>query len=81
MPYYEYRCPANGRTVEVRHRMDERLTTWGELARQAGADPGETPVDAAVERLISAPVPLAGSGGGEPVAQGCGAGCACVAPS
>ena len=81
MPYYEYSCAANGRTVEVRHRMDERLTTWGELARRAGTDPGETPGDAAVERLISAPVPLTASGGADPVPQGCGAGCACVPPS
>jgi hypothetical protein len=28
MPYYEYRCPANGRIVEVRHGMEERLGSW-----------------------------------------------------
>jgi len=79
MPYYEYRCASNGQTLEVRHGMDERLTNWGELALRAGADAGDTPADAPVERLMSAPVPLRASGGGEAVPQGCGAGCACAA--
>lgn len=78
MPYYEYRCAANDRTLEVRHGMDERLTTWGELAHRAGAPPGDTPADAPVERLMSAPVPMPGSGGDDPGFQGCGSGCACV---
>ena len=79
MPYYEYRCASNGRVLEVRHAMDERLATWGELARRAGTDPGETPADAPVERLMSAPVPLTASGGGADTGfQGCGSGCACV---
>ena len=41
MPYYEYRCDANGRTLEVRHGMNERLSTWGQLAAQAGT-PSQT---------------------------------------
>ena len=82
MPHYEYRCPTNGRTLEVRHGMDERLETWGEVTDRAKADPGDTPREAAVERLLSAPVPLtsAGSDGGEGF-QGCGSGCACVPQS
>jgi hypothetical protein len=78
MPYYEYRCVANGRTLEVRHAMDERLATWGELARLAGTEAGDTPSDAPIERLMSAPVPLTATAG-EAVPQGCGAGCACAA--
>ena len=82
MPYYEYHCATNGRTLEVRHGMAERLETWGELVDRAGADGGDTPRSAAVERLLSAPVPLTSSqsdaGGGF---QGCGAGCACVPQS
>lgn len=27
MPTYEYRCPANGRLVEMRHGMAERLAS------------------------------------------------------
>jgi hypothetical protein len=77
MPYYEYHCGSNGRTLEVRHAMDESVATWGELTERAGAEPGDTPTDAPVERLLSTPVPLTGSG---PDAgfQGCGSGCACA---
>ena len=78
MPHYEYRCASNGQTLEVRHGMDERLSTWGERASRAGADPGETPADAPVERLMSAPVPLTASPGGDAGFQGCGSGCACA---
>ena len=77
MPYYEYHCASNGRTVEVRHSMSERLATWGEVARATGLDAGDTPSDAPVERLMSTPVPLTGSDAG-PGFQGCGSGCACA---
>lgn len=79
MPYYEYHCATNGRTVEVRHGMNERFERWGDLAPRAGIEPDGTPPDAPVARLISAPVPLT-SGGHEPLPQGCGAGCACARP-
>jgi hypothetical protein len=77
MPYYEYRCGSNGRTLEVRHAMAERLETWGELAERAGVEPGSTPANVPVERLMSAPVPLTGSGK-EPAFAGCGGACACA---
>ena len=54
MPTYEYRCEANGRLVEVRHNMAERLSTWGELCERAGIPPGRTEPSAPVEKLISA---------------------------
>jgi hypothetical protein len=63
MPYYEYRCETNGQTLEVRHGMQERLETWGELARRAGADLGETPPETPVERLMSVPSRPATAGG------------------
>jgi len=78
MPCYEYHCASNGRTLEVRHGMSERLTTWGELARAAGVDGDDTPPDAAVERILSTPVPLTTSGG-DAGFEGCGGGCACAA--
>ena len=82
MPFYEYRCTANGQVLEVRHGMDERLRTWGQLASRAGADPGSTPLEAPVERLLSTPVPLTGSrADADPGFQGCGGGCACVPQS
>ena len=77
MPYYEYHCRGNGRTVEVRHGMSEAVQTWGELCERAGMDVDTTPVDAPVERLISVPVPAPG-GSKEAGFQGCGVGCACA---
>lgn len=52
MPMYEYHCPANEQTIEVEHGMRTRLATWGELCAAAAIDPGPTPIDAPVERLI-----------------------------
>jgi hypothetical protein len=80
MPYYEYHCASNGRTLEVRHSMAERLSTWGEVAAKAGVDVGDTPLETPVERLMSTPVPLSGPGESDGF-QGCGSGCACVPQS
>lgn len=76
MPTYDYRCEHNGRTVEVNHRMSERLETWGELCARAGIEPGDTPADSPVNRMAtggnvlssklgsgSAPLPPCASGG------------------
>ena len=52
MPMYEYLCEANGQTVEVVHRMSERYATWGELCEGAQIEPGDTPADSPVQRLI-----------------------------
>ena len=71
MPTYEYRCEANGRLVEVRHPMAERLSSWGELCERAGIPTGTTEPAAPVEKLISAGFISAGAGAGEP---------ACAAP-
>lgn len=53
MPSYDYRCIENGRVVEVRHSMQEKLTTWGEVCQQAGIETGNTPANSPVERLIT----------------------------
>jgi hypothetical protein len=53
MPTYDYYCAANDRTVEVKHRMSEQVTTWVELCALAGIDAGDTPVDAPVEKLAT----------------------------
>jgi hypothetical protein len=60
--------------------MSEKLQTWCELASRAGTEAGDTPEDAPIERLMSAPVPLTSSGGSEAAGgfQGCGSGCACA---
>lgn len=55
MPVYEYHCPANGEHIEVVHSMATSIKTWGELCQLANRDPGPTPVDSPVERLLFAP--------------------------
>jgi hypothetical protein len=55
MSFYDYYCPANKRTVEVRHAINQKLKTWGEVCQKAGLEPGKTPLDSPVERLIAAP--------------------------
>ncbi|MGB0543453.1 MAG: zinc ribbon domain-containing protein [Longimicrobiales bacterium] len=78
MPYYEYMCTANGQTIEVRHGMSEELTTWGQVADRAAVDVGDTPANAPVQRIMSAPVPVTTR---DPGFQGCSGGCACAAPN
>ena len=60
MPTYEYLCAANGRTVEVSHRMAERLQNWGEVCSRAGIGPGRTRAATPVRRLISGAAVLTG---------------------
>lgn len=75
MPIYEYRCPANGRTIEVSHAMSETVRTWGELCELAANAPGGTPADSPVEKVVS--LVAAGKGKSEPPAGPCGSGCGC----
>jgi hypothetical protein len=53
MPTYDYRCDANGKVLEVTHRMSETLATWGDLCERAGVEPGETPLESPVHRLAT----------------------------
>lgn len=53
MPSYDYHCPANGRVLEIEHKMAESVTSWGELCRRAGVPRGDTPATAQVVRLIT----------------------------
>jgi len=53
MPTYDYLCPANGRVVEIEHRMAESVAPGPRSATGAGVEPGDTPGNEAVERLIS----------------------------
>ncbi|QIZ69238.1 zinc ribbon domain-containing protein [Oxynema aestuarii] len=55
MPIYSYLCPSNNQKLDVMHGMNERAQTWGELCRFAKCDPGDTPEDTPVKRLITAP--------------------------
>ena len=77
MPYYEYKCAENGAIVEVRHGMDEQLTTWGQLADRTAIDLGDTPADAPIRRIMSSTVSVTGTSG-QADFQGCGTGCGCA---
>ncbi|MBX3373809.1 MAG: hypothetical protein KF817_08230 [Phycisphaeraceae bacterium] len=80
MPSYDYHCPANGRTIEVRHGMNERMTTWGEVCARAEIDPGKTRADSPVERLMGTGVVRTSEAATSalPMApRGCGPGCGC----
>ena len=77
MPGYVYRCEANGEVVDVAHRMDDVVRTWGELCERAGRSAGDTPSAAPVRKIPVAGnvVPRSSLGSGpEPV---CSAGPAC----
>lgn len=56
--FYQYFCERNGQTIEVEHRVSERLKTWGEVCRRARIDPGTTPLDTEVIRMISNANPI-----------------------
>ena len=75
MPYYEYHCQSNGKTLEVRHGMEQRVTTWGELGELAVTELDDTSPEAPVERLLSVPAPLTNSGA--TVDQPCSSNCGC----
>ena len=53
MPTYDYLCQANGQVVEVKHRMSESVSSWGELCALAGIDAGATPANTPVTRLAT----------------------------
>ncbi len=66
MPKYDYLCIANGRAVEVFHRMSEEVTTWGDLCQRAGIPLDGTPADAAVQKhFVTSNVAASGSLGAE----------------
>lgn len=55
MPIYDYLCEENNQTIEVLQRMNDTIKTWGELCDKAGIEPGDTPIDSPVARVITAP--------------------------
>lgn len=74
MPTYDYHCSRNSRTVSVQHSMKEKISSWGELCRRAGIEPGPTPEDAEVERIITGGIalPIASPAPPLPMAGWCG---------
>ena len=77
MPTYDYRCDANGRVVEVSHRMSETLKTWGELCQRASVEPGDTPTDSPVHRLATGGNLISSSNLGSGTAPACSTGACC----
>jgi len=55
MPLYDYFCPSNSQKLEVSHSMNLKVSTWGQLCEIAKCELGETPENAIVRRLLSAP--------------------------
>lgn len=53
MPTYDYHCEVNGKVLEVKHRMSEEISTWGQLCELAGIEPGETSASAPVKKLAT----------------------------
>ncbi len=76
MPTYDYLCEANGRRVEVSHKMSEQIDTWGELCERAGIEPGETPPESSVKRLATGGNIINSSSRNEP-APACATGGCC----
>lgn len=52
---HDYHCETNGRTLEAEHSWSIKLHTWGELTDLLGIDPGSTPREAPIRRLIGSP--------------------------
>ncbi|RMH30239.1 MAG: zinc ribbon domain-containing protein [Planctomycetota bacterium] len=75
MPRYEYRCPANGRVVEISHGMSEHVATWGQLCERAGIEPGATAPETPVEKVVS--LAFTRSGATRDGAGPCGPACGC----
>ncbi|MCC7123272.1 MAG: zinc ribbon domain-containing protein [Acidobacteria bacterium] len=76
MPTYDYHCAANGRTLEVKHRMSEEVRTWGELCALAGVSLDATPADTPVAKQLAASMIASGASlgcdAGPPVMGGMG---------
>lgn len=58
MPTYDYHCATNQKTLSVQHSMKEKLANWGELCQKAQQEPGDTPLNSPIERVISGGIAL-----------------------
>ena len=77
MPTYDYRCDANGKVLEVSHRMSDTISTWGDLCERAGAEPGDTPADSPVQRLVTGGSVISSNNLGSGSAPACTTGSCC----
>jgi hypothetical protein len=58
MPFYDYYCTANKKTVEVYHGISIRLKNWQEVCEYAKIPLGKTSPQSAVIRLVSEVNPM-----------------------
>lgn len=72
MPTYDYMCETNGQVLEVRHGMQEQLSTWGELCERLGIATGDTDASAPVKKLATGGQVVRSSSLGD--SAGCGSG-------
>jgi hypothetical protein len=77
MPTYDYRCDANGKVLEVSHRMNDTILTWGDLCELAGVEPGDTPADSQVYRLATGGNVISSNNLGSGSAPACNTGSCC----
>lgn len=55
MPSYDYFCELNGETVEARHGINAKISSWGELCFATQYPLGDTDPLAPVRKLIRPP--------------------------
>lgn len=55
MPLYTFHCPLNGQTHELLLSVGQQVPTWGELCRLSGQEPGDTPEETPVTKLMCPP--------------------------
>ena len=55
MPRYDYLCEDNGVILEVVHAIAAPVETWGVLCTLAATDPGNTPTDTRLRKIIRTP--------------------------
>lgn len=74
MPSYDYYCSANGQTIEVKHSMSEKLTTWGQVCELAELELGDIAAETPVERLITGGNVVSKESLKNPMPHSCGTG-------
>lgn len=79
MPTYDYHCANNGLVVEVNHKMNDTISTWGELCELANVDPGNTPANSPVKKLATGGQIVSSKNLGSPTAPACASGPCCGA--
>ncbi|MDX1811478.1 MAG: zinc ribbon domain-containing protein [Gammaproteobacteria bacterium] len=81
MPTYDYKCEANGQILEAKHKMNESISTWGELCALANIPLGDTPAEAPVVKLATGGQIVSSRNLGNSAQPACASGPCCGANS